>query len=163
VGISPRETLGQGTGPVAARAAYLRRVLSPRLRLHENLVEVHPRATIEQVFGPEVARLARHGDDDRVWATRKRVLAGLAPGIAFDYVWPELVVRNTHVFHAVLGAFTAYLWARHGLRGPVDLLRATPVATTAEDLAEAIEALGSLWLEDGWVFVPPAAGRSRRG
>lgn len=161
VGISPRETLGQGTGPVAARAAYLRRVLSPKLRLHENLIEVHPRATIEQVFGSDIARHARHGDDDRVWATRKRVLAGLVEGIAFDYVWPELVVRQTHVFHAVLGAFTAFLWARRGLRGPTDLLGAEPITTTPEDLATAIEELGSAWLEDGWVFVPPAVNRSR--
>lgn len=163
VGISPRETLGQGTGPVAARAAYLRRVLSPRLRLHENLIEVHPRATIEQVFGPETARLARHGDDDRVWATRKRVLAGLVEGIAFDYVWPELVVRNPHVFHAVLGAFTAFLWARGGLQGPRDLLRVPAVATTPHDLGAAIEDLGAQWLEDGWVFVPPPAAGRRRG
>jgi predicted nuclease with RNAse H fold len=163
VGISPRETLGQGTGPVAARAAYLRRVLSPKLRLHENLIEVHPRATIEQVFGADMARHARHGDDDRVWATRKRVLAGLVEGIAFDYVWPELVVRNTHMFHAVLGAFTAFLWARQGLRGPTDLVSATPTATTPDDLTAAIEDLGSLWLEDGWVFVPPAITRPRRG
>lgn len=163
VGISPRETLGQGTGPVAARAAYLRRVLSPRLRLHENLIEVHPRATIEQVFGPALARLARHGDDDRVWATRKRVLAGLQEGLAFEYVWPELVVRNTHVFHAVLGAFTAFLWARRGLRGPDDLRSATPAVGTADDLATAVEALGTSWLEDGWVFVPLAPAVSRRG
>jgi predicted nuclease with RNAse H fold len=162
VGVSPRETLGQGTGPVAARAAYLRRVLSPRLRLHENLIEVHPRATIEQVFGPELSRLARHGDDDRVWATRKRVLAGLAPGIAFDYVWPELVVRNMHVFHAVLSAFTAFLWARRGLRGPADLRVATPVSATPEVLATAIDELGTHWLEDGWVFVPPPSARPRR-
>jgi len=163
VGISPRETLGQGTGPVAARAAYLRRVLSPRLRLHENLVEVHPRATIEQVFGSELAHHARHGDDDRVWATRKRVLAGLTEGIAFDYVWPELVVRNPHVFHAVLGAFTAFVWARRGLRGPADLLAAEPVSASRDDLAAAIEDLGSAWLEDGWVFVPPPTpGRARR-
>lgn len=162
VGIRPRETLGQGTGPVAARAAYLRRVLSPRLRLHENLIEVHPRATIEQVFGPAVAQRARHGDDDRVWATRKRVLSGLVEGIAFDYVWPELVVRNTHMFHAVLGAFTAFLWARQGLRGPADLAGATPVATSPDDFAQAIAQLGTLWLEDGWVFIPPATARSRR-
>lgn len=159
VGIRPRETLGQGTGPVAARAAYLRRVLSPRLRLHENLVEVHPRATIEQVFGAAMAKRARHGDDDRVWATRKRVLSGLVEGIAFDYVWPELVVRNTHMFHAVLGAFTAFLWARQGLRGPTDLRGAAPVATFPDDLQQAIDELGTLWLDDGWVFVPPAPAR----
>ncbi|MCX4245491.1 DUF429 domain-containing protein [Paraliomyxa miuraensis] len=161
VGIHPRETLGQGTGPLAARAAYLRRVLSPRLRLHENLIEVHPRATIEQVFGAAVARRARHGDDDRVWATRKRVLAGLVEGIAFDYVWPELVVRNTHMFHAVLAAFTAFLWAREGLRGPTDLLGAVGRATVPEALPLAIEELGAQWLEDGWVFVPPSRLRVR--
>ncbi|MFO0636116.1 MAG: hypothetical protein U0168_25045 [Nannocystaceae bacterium] len=38
--VQPREALGQGTGPLAARAAFLRRRLSPRLRLHENLIEV---------------------------------------------------------------------------------------------------------------------------
>jgi len=155
VGIRPRETLGQGTGPVAARAAYLRRVLSGRLRLHENLIEVHPRATIAQVFGTGVARRVRHGADDRVWGMRKRVLNGLTEGIAFDYVWPELVVRNTHVFHAVICAFTAFLWARKGLCGPQDLAGAVPVATTPKDLGTAIEDLGSLWLEDGWVFIPP--------
>lgn len=163
VGIRPRETLGQGTGPVAARAAYLRRVLSPRLRLHETLIEVHPRATIEQVFGPAVAQRARHGDDDRVWATRKQVLSGLCEGIAFDYVWPELVVRNTHMFHAVLAAFTAFLWARQGLRGPADLAGSAPVATTPEDFQQAIEDLGTLWLEDGWVFVPPPSRRTLEG
>src|SRR5690606_12035373 len=148
VGIRPRETLGQGTGPVAARAAYLRRVLSPRLRLHETLIEVHPRATIEQVFGPAVAQRARHGDDDRGWATRKQVLSGLGEGLAFDDVWPELVVRNTHMFHAVLATFTAFLWARQGLRGPADLAGSAPVATTPEDFQQAIEDLGTLWLED---------------
>ncbi|MEM9454316.1 MAG: hypothetical protein AAGF11_09065 [Myxococcota bacterium] len=162
VGIRPRETLGQGTGPVAARAAYLRRVLSPRLRLHENLIEVQPRATIAQVFGAGVARRSRHGDDDRVWAMRKRVLAGLTEGIAFDYVWPELVVRNSHVFHAVICAFTAFLWARRGLAGPGDLQGSKPVATTAQELTQAIDDLGALWLEDGWVFIPPLAERPRR-
>lgn len=159
VGIRPRETLGQGTGPLAARAAYLRRVLSPRLRLHDNLIEVHPRATIERVFGPEVARRARHGDDARVWATRKQILVGLVEGIAFDYVWPELVVRNPHVFHAVLCAFTAFLWARRGYRGPADLEGSTPVRASAEQLAHAIDDFDTLWLEDGWVFVPPASAR----
>ncbi|MEX1362889.1 MAG: hypothetical protein AB1Z98_07175, partial [Nannocystaceae bacterium] len=160
-GIVPRETLGQGTGPLAARAAYLRRVLSPRLRLHDNLIEVHPRATIERVFGPEVARRARHGADTRVWATRKQVLVGLVEGIAFDYVWPELVVRNPHMFHAVICAFTAFLWARQGYRGPTDLEGSEPARVSPDALHQAIEAFGTLWLEDGWVFVPPASARRR--
>lgn len=161
VGIAPRETLGQGTGPLAARAAYLRRVLSPRLRLHENLIEVHPRATIERVFGAATARRTRHGDNARVWATRKQVLAGLVDGIAFDYVWPELVVRNPHMFAAVLCGFTAFLWAKNPARGP-EVLRGSPaVATTNEQLERAIDDFDALWLEDGWVVVPPrAASRS---
>ena len=155
-GYQPRETLGQGTGPLAARAAYLRRALSPRLRLHENLIEVHPRATLVASLGRAAADRTRHGDDDRVWACRKQVLAGLADGIAFDYVWPELVVRNTHVFNAVISAFTAFWWARRGLRGPADLREARAGAVaTPEDLAGAIDSLGELWLEDGWVWAPP--------
>src|SRR5690606_24264247 len=37
--LQPREALGQGMGPLAARAAYLRRVMASRLRVHENLIE----------------------------------------------------------------------------------------------------------------------------
>ena len=159
VGIRPRETLGQGTGPLAARAAYLRRVLSPQLRLHENLIEVEPRTTIDRVFGPQTARRARHGDDTRVWAMRKHVLGGLVEGIAFDYVWPELVVRNSHMFHAVICAFTAFLWARKGYRGPPDLEGSAAVNTTPEELDLAIDDYGTSWLQDGWVFVPPASAR----
>src|SRR5690606_24497942 len=61
-GVRPREALGQGTGPLAARAAYLRRTLSPRLRLHENLLEVHPRATVAILAGDEAERRCRHGE-----------------------------------------------------------------------------------------------------
>lgn len=155
-GVAPRETLGQGTGPLAARAAYLRRHLSPRLRLHENLVEVHPRATIERLFGATTERRVRTGETEAVWSARKDVLSRL-PGatpadtesaIAFDYVWPELVVRNTHVFAAVVCAFTSFLWATGPLRGPSDLLGEHPRVEAA-----AAE-LGHLWLEDGWIWAP---------
>lgn len=159
IGVRPRETLGQGTGPVAARAAYLRRVLSPQLRLHENLIEVHPRATIERVFGAATARRTRHGDDARVWATRKQVLTGLVDGIAFDYVWPELVVRNPHMFHAVLCGFTGFLWARQRKRGPDALRGSSAVATSDEQLEHALDDFGTLWLDDGWVVLPPASAR----
>ena len=148
-GLRPRETLGQGTGPLAARAAYLRRTLSPRLRLHENLLEVHPRATLAQLFGELDERKARHGEATRVWAARKRLLASLEEGFAFDYVWPEVVVRNTHVFYAVVCAYTGFLWSRRAWAGAADL---------AEDdapLGDAAQALGELWLEDGWIFCPP--------
>lgn len=159
-GYQPREALGQGTGPLAARAAYLRRALSPRLRLHENLIEVHPRATLIAALGRTLADRTRHGEDARVWATRKKILGMLADPIAFDYVWPELVVRNSHVFNAVICAFTAFWWARRGLRGPADLrpaanARAPASVASGEDLGAAIDALGDLWLEDGWVWAPP--------
>jgi predicted nuclease with RNAse H fold len=158
VGVKPRETLGQGTGPLTARAAYLRRILSPALRLHENLLEVHPRATIQRLAGSGAERQARHGETTRVWEARKRLLAELSDGIAFDYVWPELVVRSTHVFYAVVCAYTAFLWSRRRWRGPHELRRddadpdpeGDPVHRAARDLAD-------LWLEDGWIFAPPAA------
>ena len=156
-GYQPRESLGQGTGPLAARAAYLRRAMSPRLRLHENLIEVHPRATLVASFGRTIADRTRHGSDNRVWATRKEVLGALTDGIAFDFVWPEVVVRNTHVFNAVISAFTAFWWARRGLQGPADLRTATSAAVASpEDLAQAVDSLGTLWLEDGWVWAPPS-------
>lgn len=150
-GLRPREALGQGTGPLAARAAWLRRRLSPKLRLHENLIEVHPPATLVQLFGVERARRAHQGEQSRVWEERKRVLHALAHELAFEYVWPELVVRNVHVFHAVLCAFTAYLWARGRALATHQLADGV-----ADDLQvrEAAVALGELWLSDGWIWVP---------
>jgi hypothetical protein len=73
-GLQPRESLGQGMGPLAARAAYLRRVLSPRLRLHENLIEVHPPATLLRLVGEGVVRRLGVGPADEAWALRRRVL-----------------------------------------------------------------------------------------
>ena len=154
-GVAPRETLGQGTGPLAARATYLRRHLSPRLRLHENLLEVHPRATLTRLFGAEVERRVRTGDTEAVWDARKDVLSRM-PGradprsaVAFDYVWPELVVRNTHVFAAVVCAFTTFLWATAPQRSEAAELPAVAATARAE--------LGHLWLEDGWVWAPTPA------
>ncbi len=153
-GVHTREGLGQGTGPLAARAAHLRRILSPRLRLHENLLEVHPRATLIRLLGPSAEQRARHGDNEAVWTARKEVFDELAAKMTFDYVWPELVVRNNHVFHAVICAFTAFLWSTGDWRGSLDL------ATDGDDdgeetLREAARALDPLWVEDGWIWAPP--------
>ncbi len=164
--LQPREALGQGMGPLAARATYLRRALSPRLRLHENLIEVHPRATLIRRFGLRDERKARQGEVERTWETRKQMLDQLGQiggGLAFDRVWPELVVRNVHVFHAVVAAFTAWLWAREGWRGPVDLLEdlnrdPNRDPNRPDRFAAPIAALGDLWVEDGWIWTPP--GRS---
>ncbi len=155
--LQPREALGQGMGPLAARAAYLRRALSPKLRLHENLIEVHPRATLIRMFGPRDERRTRHGSAIQTWETRKRMLGQLVEGLAFDRVWPDLVVRNVHVFHAVVSAFTAYFWAREGWRGPEDLL--VGASEDAGELAKAVDELGDLWMEDGWIWAPPSRAR----
>lgn len=153
VGARPREALGQGTGPLAARAAYLRRVLSPKLRLHENLLEVYPRATLTQLFGAKTERHTRHGETQRVWDTRKEVLAGLREGIDYAYVWPEVVVRNTHVFGAVLCAYTGFLWSHAQWAGPGDL---TALGTIdGVPIGAAARALGNAWVADGWICAPP--------
>lgn len=151
-GVRPRETLGQGSGPLTARAAYLRRTLSPRLRLHENLIEVHPRATLAMLFDDEVVRRCRQGESTQVWDARKSVLAGLAERVAFDYVWPEVIVRNMHVFHAVLCAYTSFLWSQQRWQGPAEVTR-VPVAPGGPPIAEAVEALGEHWLVDGWIVL----------
>jgi hypothetical protein len=153
-GLRTIEALGQGNGPLAARAAYLRRLMSPRLRLHENLLEVHPQVTVQRLFGPTLERRARQGARGEVWEARKRILAGLAEGVAFDYVWPELVVRNAHVFDAVVGAFTGFSWARGSWR-PSDVELAVREPERAQALRGATEALRELWVEDGWIQLPP--------
>lgn len=153
LGARPREALGQGTGPLAARAAYLRRVLSPKLRLHENLLEVYPRATLTQLFGVTTERRTRHGETQGVWDARKEVLDGLREGIDYAYVWPEVVVRNTHVFGAVLCAYTAFLWSHAAWTGPGDL--AATQAAGGVPIANAARALGTAWVSDGWIWAPP--------
>ena len=71
-GIMPRETLGQGMGPLTARMAYLRRALSQDFVLNQNLLEVYPKATLTQLFpDPEPAQLA---------AGRGAATAGAAAG-----------------------------------------------------------------------------------
>lgn len=66
-GIIPRETLGQGMGPLTARMAYLRRALGSQYQLHRNLLEVYPKATLTQLFpdalpGPAALSLAAAGN-----------------------------------------------------------------------------------------------------
>ncbi|HET6582666.1 MAG TPA: hypothetical protein VFG69_04450 [Nannocystaceae bacterium] len=170
-GVTPREGLGQGHGPLAARATYLRRVLSPKLRLHDNLIEVQPQVTLHRRFGAEAARRAREGERETVWNERKKILQSLGDHIVFDYVWPELVVRNVHVFHAVVSAFTAYLWAREDWSAPgagaapASGANAAGESPRLEPLDRSALELRDLWVEDGWIWAPPiarAAG-SRRG
>lgn len=146
----PREALGQGMGPLSARATYLQRVFAGRLRLHENLLEVHPRATVWRLFGLARERATRLGDRDATHEARREVLQDLSEGFDFDRVWPELIVRRVHVFHAVIAAFSVLHASHLQLRGPQELDRESLPA----EVRDAARALGSLWRDDGWVFTP---------
>jgi predicted nuclease with RNAse H fold len=136
-GIVPRETLGQGMGPLTARAAHLVRALGRHgYRLHENLLEVYPKATIHMLWGQKVARQYKREVD--TWETRARVLESLRGKLEFgkkSRLARETVLQNDHCFDAVVCAYTAYLWAREGWKMP------------AEDQ--------SVFEVDGWIWVPP--------
>ena len=150
--LQPRESLGQGMGPLAARGTYLRRALAPELRLHENLLEVHPPATIVRICGAEFERSLRQGETERLWSRRKETFERLARWLRFDYVWPEVVVRNPHVFDAVISGFTAFLWAVEAWQGPADML----ADEASGPMADAVRGLDLDWVEDGWIWAPPA-------
>jgi hypothetical protein len=111
-GLAPREALGQGTGPLAARAAHLTRGLSDRFHLNENLIEVSPKATLAALGFTQPTR--KHL---RERESRAEVLESLAADLRFGPgVWRELCVQSDHLFDAVICAFTGYLWARDGWR-----------------------------------------------
>jgi predicted nuclease with RNAse H fold len=126
-GILPRETLGQGMGPLTARAAHLLRALADRFRLNENLIEVYPRATLELLGFREPYKKRV---DRRVEILAELPELTFAPG-----VWREECRKSDHVFDAVICAYTGYLWSRDDWQLPAD---------TASSL-----------LEDGWIWVPP--------
>ena len=126
-GIQARETLGQGMGPLAARAAHLVRALAPAFRLNQNLIEVYPRATLE-LCGfrePYKKRVDRRID----------ILASLRDLSFGPGVWREECRQSDHVFDAVLCAYTGYLRERDGWQ--ISALAADPIDPT------------------GWIWVPP--------
>ncbi len=133
-GILPRETLGQGMGPLTARAHYLRRVLAPTFELNRNLLEVYPKATIHMLCGAEPAR--RYKRLANTWRVRAEILERLQPELSFN-IWREGCLQNDHCFDAVICAYTAYLWAREGWTLP------------EEDRA--------VFERDGWIWFPPRA------
>jgi hypothetical protein len=132
-GLDPREALGQGTGPLTARATHLARALADRFRLNENLIEVSPKATLTALGFAR--RYKRHLHERE---TRAAVLEALSPELRFGPgVWRELCVQSDHLFDAVICAFTGYLWARDGWM----------------ELDRRASTLGG----GGWIWVPPTA------
>ncbi len=129
-GLPARETLGQGMGPLTARAVYLRAALHPRLTVNENLIEVNPTATLLQLFSGKLA--GRYKRSAASGAARLDILNQLpelrfAPG-----AWREDALVNDHKFDALICAYTGYLFSRGACISPPSELVA----------------------KDGWIWVP---------
>lgn len=136
LGIVPREALGQGTGPLAARAAHLARALADRFRLNHNLLEVYPKGTLAALGF--VRPYKKHLKERE---TRAEILEALSSELRFGPgVWRELCIQSDHLFDAVICAFTGYLWAREGWTLP-----------------EAYTGPPDARLHDGWIWLPPMA------
>src|SRR6185503_15607094 len=137
-GIMPRETLGQGMGPLTARAAHLSKALGRfGYRLHENLIEVYPKATLQMLWGRKIAQSYKREVD--TWDTRARVLESLRGRVEFgrrSRLAKEAVLSNDHCFDAVICAYTGYLFAQERWTLP----------------AEHRDVFGV----DGWIFTPKA-------
>jgi predicted nuclease with RNAse H fold len=100
-GILPREALGQGMGPLTARACHLVRALAGEFRLHEDLIEVFPRATLE-LLGFRDSYKKRV--DKRIEILARLRDLSFGPG-----VWREECRQSDHSFDAVMCAYTGYL------------------------------------------------------
>jgi hypothetical protein len=135
-GLLPREKVGQMSWAIASRAAYLRRVLA-RLgfHLHEGLLEVSPRCTVQALFGEDKARGYKRDADP--WRTRAAIVEALGERLCFSRfsgLSREEVLRNDDCFDALLSAFTVSRWAHEGWKMPA----------------------GGPFAEDGWIWAPPS-------
>jgi hypothetical protein len=132
-GVLPLSTLGSANGAIAARANQIRRRLrGAGYRLHDNLLEVSPAATVAALCGTRAARGYKRDADP--WRTRAVVLERFSD-LAFapqSRMAREDVLSNDHCFDALISAYTAYLWARDGWRAP-----------------------GGDLDDDGWIYSPP--------
>jgi predicted RNase H-like nuclease len=132
-GLLPLSALGAANGAITARAGQLRRRLrGAGYELHANLLEVSPAATIAALCGVRLARGYKRDADP--WRTRATILEQLAD-LSFSVqsrMAREDVLRNDHCFDAVIGAYTAYRWARDGWESP-----------------------GGVFDDDGWIVAPP--------
>ncbi len=131
-GLIPRGATGKSTGPVAARAAHLRRRLASHgYVLNETLLEVSARATVCGLFDAHRARGYKRDADP--WETRAGIIEALTD---LDFaprsrLAREEVLRNDHCFEALLSGYTAFLAHR-------------------DDWAPPDPALA----EDGWIWAP---------
>jgi hypothetical protein len=133
LGIVPREALGQGTGPLAARAAHLTRALADRFKLNENLLEVYPKGTLTALGFNRPYKKHLHERE-----TRAQILEALSDNLQFGPgVWRELCIQSDHLFEAVICALTGYLWARDGWVAPPEER-----------------------MRGGWIWLPPMPARA---
>ena len=130
-GILPRETLGQGMGPLTARAAHLCKALAGRYVRGRNLLEVYPKATIHQLAGAETA--VGYKRRTNIWGTRASLLERWSQGLSF-VAWREESLRCDHSFDAVVCAYSGYLWMTEAWQAPAQF--------------EEIIAL------EGWIWIP---------
>ena len=118
--VFPKERLGQRAGPVANRARHLvRRLETLGFTLHDNLIEVSPRATVAALFGDDLARGYKRDADP--WQTRATILENIGVEMRFaakSRLSREQCLANDNCFEALLSAFTAYLYARDGWTMP---------------------------------------------
>jgi hypothetical protein len=153
LGIVPREAMGQGTGPLAARAAHLTRALADRFRLNDNLLEVYPKGTLAALgfLRPYKKHLTER-------ETRAEILEALSPELRFGPgVWRELCIQSDHLFDAVICAYTGYLWARDAWTLPE--LAPAPIA----DQLARTPATDETRSRDGWIWLPPVPLKSPAG
>jgi predicted RNase H-like nuclease len=133
-GVVPRETLGQGMGPLTARASHLLRALAGRFRLEENAIEVYPKATLALL---EMSEPYKKQADARLRILERMAGLSFAPG-----VWREECVQSDHAFDAIVCAYTGFLFTRDGWCLPTGC---------AVDVSR-----------DGWIWVPPETGSEKK-
>jgi predicted nuclease with RNAse H fold len=126
-GVLPRETLGQGMGPLTARAVHLLRALAAEFRLNENLIEVYPKATLALL---RMALPYKKRPEVRLEILERMEGLSFAPG-----VWREDCVQSDHAFDAIVCAYTGFLYARDGWAMPPES--------------------AAVMARDGWIWVPP--------
>lgn len=131
--ILPRETLGQGMGPLTARASYLQRALRSHFTVGENLIEVYPKASLTRLVG---TKLARGYKRSATAASARLEILNRLDELRFGLrAWREAALSNDHKFDAIICAYTGYLFSRGACEPPPG------------DVSHLVR-------EDGWIWAP---------